>query len=112
MRTLAVLAAAVPFGFGLIRLAQTGSDARYLIVAATSLCGAAAVVVLRRASQGTRSSGSKASTVAAVFLAATVMAVAGAMLLGTHLGPGILVVAASFGFCFAIASAIYLHAPG
>jgi len=92
---LAVLAAAVPFAFGLIRLVQTGSDSRYLVVAAASLVGA--VVATRLARIG---------TVAVVFLASTVFAVVAAMLLGTHLGPGILVVAASFGSCFAVAAAL------
>ena len=99
MRVLAVLVAAVPFAFGLIRFAQTGSDARYLVVAAASLAGAAVALKFARTAR-----------VVAVFLAATVLAILAATLLGTRLGLGILVVAASFGFCFGVASALHLRA--
>lgn len=100
MRALALLAAAVPFVFGLIRLAQTGNDARYLVVATASLCGAAVAMKLARTAR-----------LVVVFVAATMLAVAAAMLMGTRFGPGILVVAAAFGFCFAAASAIHLRTP-
>ncbi len=99
MRVLALLAAVVPFAFGLIRLAQTGNDARYLVVAAASLFAAAVAMKLARTAR-----------VAVVFLAAMVLAVLAAMLLGTRLGLGILVVAAGFGFCFAVAAALHTRA--
>ena len=38
---LAFLFAAAPFAFGQIRLAQTGTDARYVVVALASSAGAA-----------------------------------------------------------------------
>jgi hypothetical protein len=41
-----------------------------------------------------------------VFMRATLLAVLAAMLLGTTLGPGILVVASAFGFCLAAASVL------
>lgn len=110
MRPLSLIAAAVPFAFGLIRLAQTGSDARYLVVAAGSLCGAIAVV--KFAGTGKATSRAVLGTVAGVFVAATVFAVAAAMFLGTRLGPGILIVGAAFGFCFAVASALHMRARG
>jgi hypothetical protein len=102
-QTLALLAATVPFAFGLIRLVQTGSDARYLIVATASLLGAAAVM--------TRAQTRKAINVTVmVFAIATLAAVVAAMLLGTKLGLGILVVAAAFGFCFAAAGWWHIRA--
>ena len=96
MRVLAILAAAVPFAFGLIRLAQTGNDARYLVVAAASLFGAAVATKFARTAK-----------VAAAFLSATAIAVLAAILLGTRLGPGMLVVAAGFSFCFAVAATLH-----
>jgi hypothetical protein len=110
VRVLALLAAAVPFVFGLIRLAQTGSDARYLVVAAAALCGAAAVMTFTRT--GTAASSARLGTVARVFVGATVLAVAAALFLGTRLGPGMLIVGAAFGFCFAVASALHMRARG
>ena len=98
-QVLAVVAAAVPFAFGLIRLIQTGNDGRYLVVAAASLAGAGAAIKFARRAK-----------VAAVLVAATLSAVVAALLLGTRLGLGILVVAASFGCCFAVASAILVRA--
>jgi hypothetical protein len=44
---------------------------------------------------------------AGVFLVATTSAVVAALLLGTTLGPGILVVGTAFGFCFAVGSALH-----
>lgn len=110
MRPLALLAAAVPFAFGLIRLAQTGSDARYLVVAAAALGGAAVVMTFTRTGKAAADAG--LGTVARVFVGATVLAVAAAMFLGTRLGPGILIVGAAFGFCFAVASALHMRAQG
>jgi hypothetical protein len=101
VRALAVLAAATPFAFGLIRLIQTGSDGRYLVVAAGAFVGAAAVIRFARQKA--------AGAAAAVFAITAVLAVVVAMLLGTRLGLGILVVAASFGVCFAAAAWFYVR---
>ena len=103
MNTIATAFAAMPFAFALIRFVQTGTDARYVVVALASACGAAMAMRLARPVGRTRSLG----VASAVFGISTVFAVIGAMLLGTRLGPGLLVVAAAFGFCFAVASALH-----
>lgn len=98
-RAIAMFVAAVPFAFAVIRAIRTGSDVRYVWVALASLAGAAAVQTAGR-SYG-RTPALAVAVAAAVFVAATVSAVSAALLMGTRLGPGILIVAASFGMCFA-----------
>jgi len=44
---------------------------------------------------------------AAVFAASTLVAVSMGLLLGTRIGPGVLVVGSAFGFCFAAASVLH-----
>lgn len=107
-RALAILAAATPFGFALIRAVRTGHDVRYIWVALAAFCGAMATMAIARP-YGSRPNG--AVTVStAVFLSATLLAVLAALLLGTTFGPGILVVASAFGFCFAVGSLLHLLA--
>lgn len=98
-RVLAVTFAALPFGFGAIRAMKTGTDVRYLWVALAGGVGAFAVAHMARA----RSSVSASGLAALAFVASGATGVGAAMLLGTKLGPGILVVAASFAACFAAA---------
>jgi hypothetical protein len=100
MRALAFVFAALPIAFALIRAARTGYDFRYLWVALASLVGAAAVMKIGKAYSETRRAAIALS--AGVFVMATLLAILAASLLGTRLGPGILVVACSFAFCFAI----------
>ena len=97
----------LPFAFGLIRALTTGQDVRYLWVALAALVGAAAVLVQARSREGR--SGSRIAVVGTVFAIASLFAVVAAMILGTRLGPGLLVVATSFGFCFAVASLLHIH---
>jgi uncharacterized membrane protein YoaK (UPF0700 family) len=106
-RLTAVLFAALPIAFALIRAVRTGNDLRYLWVALASLLGAAAVMIVTRAFTQSRPAAPALST--AVFLVAMLLAVFAAWLLGTTIGPGILIVAASFGFCFSAACLIYLR---
>jgi hypothetical protein len=101
-RALAILFAAMPFAFAAIRAMRTGSDVRYVWVALVSFAGAA-IVFLPGRSRG-RTPPLAFALSAAVFVAATMAAVAAALVLGTRLGPGILIVAASFGMCFAAGS--------
>jgi hypothetical protein len=105
---LSIAAAAVPFAFASIRAAQTGQDFRYFWVAAAGLLGAAGTVSVGR-SYGKRPVAAVALTFGA-FVVATLFSVAGALLIGTRLGPGLLVVAASFGLCFAAAAFLHLLA--
>jgi hypothetical protein len=104
-RTLSILFAALPFGFGSIRAVQTGNDLRYLWVAVAALCGAA--LVMRVGSVPGTVANRVARSVTA-FFASGFLAVLIALLLGTRLGPGILVVASAFGFCFAAATLLYV----
>ena len=98
----------LPFAFGLIRALTTGQDVRYLWVAAAGFVGAALVTVQARSRNG--STGPHIAAAAVAFVAATVLAVFAAMILGTRLGPGLLVVGAAFGLCFAVASLLHLQA--
>lgn len=105
---LSIVAAAVPFAFALIRAVTTGSDFRYFWVALASLLGAVTVVTV-----GRRYGGSPAAAFAAasgIFVVATLFALAAALLIGTMAGLGLLVVAAAFGFWFAVAGVFYLRA--
>jgi hypothetical protein len=100
--------AAMPFAFALIRLAQTGTDARYVVVALASACGAAMAMRLTRPVTSARF----LRVAISVFIMATLLAVIAAMLLGTRLGPGIVVVAAAFGFCFAAGCGLHARTRG
>jgi len=94
---LAIAAAAVPFAFALIRAVTTGKDYRYFWLAIAGLAGTAATVTVGR-------TWSSPVLTAAVFVIATLLTVLAALAIGTRLGPGILVVAAGFGFCFAVSA--------
>jgi len=105
LRALSLLFAAAPLSFGVIRAVRTGSDLRYLWVAIAALVGATAVMVV-----GTRSNTVRHGAIApsaAAFVSASVLAVLMAMLLGTTLGLGIVVVATSFGFCCGVSCFLY-----
>jgi hypothetical protein len=104
---LSILFAALPFAFALFRAVRTASDFRYLWVALASLGGATALIMVSR--PGRARSGAVTLSVG-VFLVATTSAVVAALLLGTRLGPGILVVGAAFGFCCAAGSALHIFA--
>jgi hypothetical protein len=108
IHALSLLFAAVPFAFALIRLGQTGYDVRYLWVALASLLGATTVMVVGRAHN--RGLTMAVALAAGAFVTATLFAVLAAVLLGTTLGPGILVVASAFGFCFAVSSVLHVLA--
>ena len=99
LQALALACAAVPFAFALIRAVQTGNDFRYFWVALGGLCGAAATMAVAR--RYDRTSNAAVALPVAVFATASVLAVLAALLIGTSLGPGVLVVGAAFGFCFA-----------
>lgn len=104
IHALSILFAALPFGFALIRLGTTGYDARYLWGAFASLLGAMIVMVVGKAYS--RGLAARIALSAGVFVVATLVAVLAAVLLGTRVGPGILVVASAFGCCFASSAAL------
>lgn len=101
VKVLSAALAAAPFAFGLIRAVRTGTDVRYVWVALAAMAGGMVVTGVAR---GFRRPLRPAALAAAVFVVSTTLAVIVALLLGTTLGPGILIVAASFAACFAAAS--------
>jgi hypothetical protein len=106
-RALSLAAAALPVGFASIRAIQTGWDFRYFLIAFAGLIGATVAMAVRRG--GTTRSGVFATTMAA-FAAAALFSTVAAMAIGTRLGPGLLVVSASFAACFAAAVFFHLQA--
>lgn len=108
IHALGIFFAAVPFGFALVRAVRTGSDLRYLWLASASLIGAVAITAVGRShAANTRSTGLLSI---GVFVVATLLAVAAALVIGTRMGPGVLVVGSGFGFCFALASLFHMSA--
>src|SRR3954470_18664227 len=96
-RAAATVMAAVPFAFGAIRAFQTGTDFRYLAIALAELTGAALALAVTR----------NRSTMTATLAAGLMATVSGGLLAvarGTRFGPGLLVVAAGFGICMAVAA--------
>ena len=108
LRALAVAIAAVPFAFALIRAITTRHDVRYFWVALGSLVGGVSVMWLARTAG--RSVRFLVALAAASFAGGTLLAMTAALLLGTRLGPGMLVVATSFALC--TAAGCLLHALG
>ena len=98
LRALAIVFAAMPFAFGLIRAIRTGYDLRYVWVALASLCGPIAIATVTRRSA--RPTGLVVLT-AGAFAGATLLAMVAGWLVGANPGLGLLVVASAFGFCFA-----------
>jgi hypothetical protein len=102
---LAAAAAGAPLLFGIIRAMTTGNDFRYIWVALAAFISTTVVTsVVRVARGGARGA---AALSALVFVVATIAAMLAARLLGTTINPGMLVVAASFGLCFAFAAGLF-----
>ena len=96
LRLASVILLAIPVAFGVIRLVTTGSDTRYLWLAAAAIAASLAVALPARASS--RPSMPVARTLLSV-AAGSLSATAAAMLMGTKAGLGIAIVAISFGLC-------------
>jgi hypothetical protein len=103
LRSIGLFFLSMPFLFGLLRAVTTRNDLRYLWVAAASLVGAAAFTAVTPAPSRRR----RIVLSIGAFIVATFCATAAAMLLATRFGPGLLVVAASFGFCAAAGCALF-----
>jgi hypothetical protein len=88
---LAILLSLAPFGVGLIRFAQTGTDVRYFWVALAAFFGALAVMLIGRASTQRKDVAPRLAAVA--FLVSTLFAVLAARLLGATAWFGIWAVA-------------------
>jgi hypothetical protein len=100
---IAILFAAIPFAFGLIRALQTGTDFRYLWVAIVSFVSAAAVMAIGNV----RNREPTVTLPAAVLVIATLDAAATAYLLGARSAPAVLVVALAFALCWSASCALY-----
>jgi hypothetical protein len=105
IRSFSLFFLSLPFLFGLLRAATTSNDFRYLWVAAASLFGAGVFTAaargrMRRPRVALALSGGS-------FVVATLVATAAGMVQGTRFGPGLLVVASSFGFCCAIGCMLF-----
>jgi len=105
---LSVFFAAVPFAFALVRAVRTAYDLRYFWVALASLLGAMATIAVGKAHM--RRPIAFVALVAGVFVIATLLAVFAALLIGTTLGLGIIVVGVGFGFCFAVGALLHILA--
>jgi ascorbate-specific PTS system EIIC-type component UlaA len=100
---LAILFAAAPFAFGMIRLVQTGHDFRLLWMAVASFLGALIVMVLRK---GQKPNSVFASSVITFVISALLAASTGFML-GATAGPGTWMVAVVLALCWAASYALY-----
>ena len=108
LRALSMVFAAVPFAFALIRAVQTGDDLRYLWVAIAGVCGAVATLWVAGPDD---TSPKRASVLSAVvFAVATLLGTLTAVLLGTKLGPAVVIVSAAFGVCFAVGAGLHMLA--
>jgi hypothetical protein len=103
IRSVAIFFVGMPFLFGLLRAVMSGNDFRYLWVAAGSLFGAAVFTAATRAPSRRR----RIALSIGALIVATACATAAGMLLGTRFGLGLLVVAASFGFCSAAGCTLF-----
>ena len=101
-RMLSAAFAVAPFAFGLFRYLQTGSDLRMLWMALASFIGAMIVVSMKL---------TNASAVV-TFVVATAFAAVAGFLLGATAGPGAIMVAAVFGFCWAACTTLATRAQG
>jgi hypothetical protein len=105
MHVLSLGAAAVPFAFASIRAIATGSDFRYFALATASFIGTGMAVAFARPRGGTLVPAIAFGAV--VFVVATGLAMFAARLTGARVGLGMIIVAASFGCCFAAASVLH-----
>jgi hypothetical protein len=89
---LAIMFAAAPFMFGIIRAATTGHDYRMLAMALVSFIGVMVIRMMKRATP---------PSTAVIFFVSTVLAAIVAYIMGARAAFGIWAVAMVFGFCYA-----------
>ena len=94
---LAILFAAAPALFGLIRLVTTGHDYRMLAMAVVSFIGVMVVRMMKR---------DVPPSTGAIFFVATVLAAIVAYMMGATAALGIWPVAIVFGFCYATSNVL------
>jgi hypothetical protein len=96
---------AAPFGFGLLRAQQTGTDWRYLWVAIAAFVGSSIVIAL-----GVSRSRTSTVTVgigAVALIVATLTAVLGAKFLANTQSVATWIVAFAFAFCATVGTVLY-----
>jgi hypothetical protein len=98
---LAILFAAAPFMFGLIRLIAA-SDYRMLAMAVVAFIGVMVVRMMKR---------DVPPSTAAIFFVGTVLAAIVAYIMGARAAFGIWPVAIVFGFCYAASNVLKSHKP-
>src|SRR5262245_31509872 len=105
IRSFSIFFISLPFLFGLLRAVTTGTDFRYLWVTAASLFAAGWITAFAHAP--IRQPRVAVGLSVGSLIVATLCGTAAAMLLGTRFGPGLLVVALSFGFCCAAGCTLF-----
>jgi hypothetical protein len=98
---LALLLAAAPFGAGVIRAVQTGSDMRLLWMALAALAGGLIAIAV-----GTRREASARAFALVAFILSAALTVVAGQLLGARSGPGVVMIAMVFGLCWAASGAL------
>lgn len=100
-----ILFIAAPFAFGLLRLATTGTDWRYVWAALAALAGSAAVIAFGKS----RSSGSAVTIgfAALALVAGTVVAFLEATLIAHVHGAAPWIVSFAFSFCVTVGMVLY-----
>lgn len=108
LRIAAAAFAFVPFAFALMRAVATeGRDLRYLWVAFAAFIGAMTRMIMAARSGGRRMT--RGTLALGVFFMSALFAAAAGWALGTAAGPGLFIVAAGFGCCFAMST--FLRMP-
>jgi ascorbate-specific PTS system EIIC-type component UlaA len=100
---LAILFAAAPFAFGIIRRVQTGHDFRLLWMAVASFIGALIVMVIRKRQKPNSVFASSVIT----FVISALLAASTGFMLGATAGPGTWMVAVVLALCWAASYALY-----
>jgi hypothetical protein len=97
IKLLAFLVGAAPFAFGVMRVLATGTDWRYLLVAALSFSVATAAFLAMTSRVRTAVALAAVSALALAASTLTTIVVAGGLALGS--GPGFWIVVLSFALC-------------
>lgn len=100
-----VLLIGSPFGFGLLRGMQTGTDWRYLWVAIAAFVGSSVVIAMGRSQS--KSSIVTVGIAVMALLVATIAAVLGAKFLANTQSAATWIVAFAFAFCTTVGTVLY-----
>ena len=100
-----ILLVAAPFAFGLLRGVTTGTDWRYLYVAAAAFIGSSVVIAIGKSQSKTSSVTVGIALIA--MIAATLAAVLGAKFLTNTYSVASWIVAFFFAFCTTVGTVLY-----